>query len=172
MRRLLAVLAALVLLAGCGSSGDQAAAPQSKRLPDLTLQGFQGGPSLDLGELRGPAVINLWASWCGPCRREMPVIEEFSQQNPGVPVLGIDFQDRQEQAAADLVRRTGVSYPIYADPTGELSGRAPFPRVRGLPFTVLVDERGRLVYGEYVEIKDVAQLEQLVREHLGGRGLS
>jgi len=168
---LLVALLTSVLLTACGDGGGDAAgngAPSGPQpLPEVRLDGFDGGRAIDLSTLRGPAVLNFWASWCGPCRREMPVLERFHDRHPQVRMVGIDFQDRQVSSAVDLVRRTGVTYPLYSDPLGDLNARAPFPRLRGLPYTALVDRRGRLVHGEFVEIKDVAQLEELVTAHLG-----
>ena len=104
-------------------------------------------------------------------RRPLLAVPVILTALTGVAVIGIDYQDQQADAAAALVEQTGADYPMYADPTGELSGRAPFPSLRGLPYTALVDDRGRLVHGEFVVIEDVQQLERMVRRHLDGGGL-
>lgn len=167
----------LALLGGCsaptrsGSPEESVDAP-GRALPEVTLAAFDEGEALDLAALRGPAVINLWASWCGPCRRELPIVQAFGERHRGVQVIGIDFQDQQRDAADELLRDTGADYPMYVDPLGDLSGRAPFPNMRGLPYTALVDARGELVHGEFVVIEDIEQLEAMVREHLDGEGLS
>jgi cytochrome c biogenesis protein CcmG/thiol:disulfide interchange protein DsbE len=137
-------------------------------LPELRLDAFASDSEpLELAGLRGPAVINVWASWCGPCGREMPVLEQFHRANADVGLIGIDFQDPQPEKAEQLVARTGVTYPLYEDFDGELSGAAPFPVLRGLPFTALVDEQGRVVHQEFGEVESVEELEGMVREHLG-----
>jgi thiol-disulfide isomerase/thioredoxin len=137
-------------------------------LPAVSLPCLGGGEDVDLSTLRGPMVVNLWASWCGPCRKEMPLLQAFSQEYAGrVSVLGIDYQDVQPGAALELARDTGVTYPLLADPQAELDGAEPFPTLRGLPFLALVDADGVVVHREYVALTSQAQLEDLVAEHLG-----
>jgi cytochrome c biogenesis protein CcmG/thiol:disulfide interchange protein DsbE len=162
--RVVGALAALLLaLTGCSASsspqGGQDDAPA--RLPKVTLDALGAGEPLDLSTVRGPAVVNLWASWCGPCRDELPLYQDYAQKHSGkVDVIGIDFQDTQVGKARQLIRDTGVTYPLYQDPDGVM-------RARGLPQVILLDEQGRRVFEKYVEITSVAQLEQLVEQHLG-----
>jgi thiol-disulfide isomerase/thioredoxin len=143
--------------------------PVEGGLPDVTLPCLGGGRSVDLGSLRGPLVVNLWASWCAPCRDEMPVLQRFHQQyGERVPVVGIDYEDPQVEAAMDLVRETGVTYPLLADPQSLLQGAAPFPGRMGLPMFAFVDADGRAtVVAEQVD--SVGELEDLVDEQLGIR---
>jgi cytochrome c biogenesis protein CcmG/thiol:disulfide interchange protein DsbE len=164
MRRLPRLLAAplvgLLLLTGCSSESPKKAAV-AEVLPDISLAAFGSGRPLDLGSLKGPAVLSVWASWCGPCRKELPQFQAFSQKYAGkVRVVGVDFQDTRLDAARALIRETGVRYPLFADPGGKI-------RARALPELILVDASGKVAYRQYVEIQSVAQLEQLVRTHLG-----
>ena len=163
MRRLVALAAMVVtvlLLAGCSSDTD-VEKPASDRLPGVTLAALGDGEPVDLGALKGPAVVNVWASWCGPCKRELPHYAAYAKKHAGqVDVLGVDFQETRPTAARDLARASGVDYPLVADPDGKL-------RAVGLPKVVLVDENGKVAYEQYVEITSVAQLEKLVAEHLG-----
>jgi thiol-disulfide isomerase/thioredoxin len=155
------VLAVLLtsVLAGCGKDPVKA-----DRLPDVTLHGFDGRPSVDLGTLKGPAVVNLWASWCTPCKRELPIYADFARGYAGrVSVLGIDFQETDDSAAKALLKRSRVGYPLASDPDGKL-------HAIGLPKLILVDADGKIAYQEYVEIKSAGQLESLVAKHLGVDG--
>ena len=142
--------------------------PVDGGLPDLTLPCLGGGHDVDLSSLRGPMVVNVWASWCGPCRQEMPILQDFHEEyGDRVRVLGIDYQDVQTDAAMDLVRQTGATYPLLADPQSDLSGAAPFPALRGLPFLALVDADGRVAHQEFTIVESRQQLVELVNRHLG-----
>ncbi len=142
--------------------------PVDGGLPQVTLPCFGGGDDVELSSLRGPVVVNLWASWCGPCRDEMPILQQFHERHGDeVPVLGVDYQDRQVTGAMELVQETGVTYPLLADPQSVLDGATPFPRLQGLPFLAFVDADGRVVHQEFVILESEQQLVDLVDEHLG-----
>jgi cytochrome c biogenesis protein CcmG/thiol:disulfide interchange protein DsbE len=160
MRCVVILAVALLVLTGCSSSTDTGAKKQDERLPDVTLQPLGDGKPLDLAAVRGPTVINLWASWCGPCERELPVYQAFAKKYAGtVDVLGVDWQETRQAKARALARRTGVTYPLVTDPDGKL-------RAQALPKLILVDPKGRVAHEAYVEITSVAQLERLVQTHL------
>jgi thiol-disulfide isomerase/thioredoxin len=157
----LALLVIALLATGCGTEPGTPTPGPAERLPDVSLASLTGGDPVDLGTLRGPAVVNLWAQWCGPCKRELPIYESFFRQHGSkVAVLGVDWQDTQADDARRLARRSGVTYPLVVDSEPAIRGRF-------LPKLVLVDENGMIAYQEYVEITSLTQLEQLVEKHLG-----
>ncbi|WP_243060184.1 TlpA disulfide reductase family protein [Nocardioides sp. SR21] len=136
-------------------------------LPDLTLPCLGGGTEVDLTSLQGPMIINLWQAFCGPCRKEMPALQDFHEQyGDQVPVLGIDYQDTQPAAALDLAKKSGVTYPLLADPGGDLNAADPLPVIRGLPYLLFLDEDGELSI-EAGGIESADELVDLVGEHLG-----
>ena len=164
MRRTLTGLAVSLVLtiavSGCASTKTPPHTA-SDRLPDVTLANLTGGPAVDLGTLRGPAVVNLWAQWCGPCKRELPIYESFYQRHHDrVSVLGVDWQDVQGDLARQMARKAGITYPLVVD-------SEPAIRNKLLPKLILVDAEGKIAYQEYVEIKSLDQLEGLVEKHLG-----
>ena len=150
--------AVLLLLTGCAVSSKTG--DQEDRLPDATLQPLGSGARVHLASLRGPMVINLWASWCAPCREELPEYQAFSRKYAGkVDVLGIDWQETQGDAARQLARDSGVTYPLVTDPEGRL-------RTQALPKLILLDADGKVTFEGYVKIASVAQLEKLVEKYL------
>lgn len=163
--RLVCALLALTLLTACQTDpGTKLPAP----LPELRLASFdKSGEPLEFADVRRPTVVTFWAWWCTQCRRELPRFEEFYQRHgDDVDVLGIDWQETNVAKARGLIRRSGVTFPLYADPGGDTNALDPFPVMRGLPLLVLVGGDGEVVHQEFVYIDSVDQLEELVRKHL------
>lgn len=134
-------------------------------LPALLLPCLGGGPYVDLTTLRGPLVVNLWASWCRPCRDEMPHFAELHDKARGaVRVLGVDYSDPSPSGALDLAREAGATYPLVADPDEQL--RIPL-RVRGLPMVVFVRRDGTVAATQYRVFRSYAELRDAVRRTLG-----
>jgi DsbE subfamily thiol:disulfide oxidoreductase len=112
-------------------------------LPDMTLPALAGhGPDggRDFAELRGPAVVNFWASWCVPCVEEMPALQRVAD-DLDVTVIGVDYIDQADEAA-QLAERLGIDYELVRDDDGEF-GQA--VGLMGTPTTLLVDDRGMII---------------------------
>jgi thiol-disulfide isomerase/thioredoxin len=144
------------------SAAASSGAPATPSLPDLSLPCFTGGQEVALGALPGPAVINMWASWCGPCRDELPVVQGLADKAGGrLHVLGVDVGDSRE-AAASFGRGRSVTMPTLYDPDRKLPaalGKA------NLPVTVFVDTAGR-AYVHPLPM-DARTLSELLRRHTG-----
>lgn len=133
-------------------------------LPQLELACLGDAGPVDLSRLRGPAVVNLWASWCKPCREELPLLARLDEQTGDrLGVVGIDVQDSDPEAAVQLAADAGVTYPQLVDP--ESTTRGPL-RVVGLPQTIFVDAQGRMVATERVPYTSYDDLAAAVRRHL------
>jgi thiol-disulfide isomerase/thioredoxin len=143
--------------------------PVEGGLPEVSLPCLGGGPDVDLSALRGPMVINLWQANCGPCKKEMPALEEFHQRHGDrVAVLGIDFNDVHPGGALALAEETGATYPSLADPGGDLMVEEAFAVARrGMPAFVFVDADGAVVGQVSGGVESVAEVEELVVDQLG-----
>ncbi|MGD9168665.1 MAG: TlpA disulfide reductase family protein [Candidatus Thiodiazotropha sp.] len=139
--RLHQLVVAGVLLLACGVS---LAADQPSMAPDFTLKSREG-VNIKLSELRGQVVmINFWASWCGPCRQEMPLLEQLFEryQSLGFTLLGVNV-DEDRTAGDKMLRDVPVSFPILYDERGKVSQQY---QVKAMPSTFMVDRDGRIRY--------------------------
>jgi cytochrome c biogenesis protein CcmG, thiol:disulfide interchange protein DsbE len=150
-------------MADCPSS--TASHPSSDQaLPDVTLPCLGGGRDVRLAMLDGPLVINVWASYCAPCREELPVLQRLHEAaGDEVTVLGLDYEDPAPGAALQLAADAGVTFPSVADPDAQV--RADL-EVIALPQTVFVDATGEVVAVERRKLTSLDLAVDLVRQHL------
>lgn len=113
-----------------------------KPAPDFRLESLDGA-QVSLASLKGrPVVLNFWASWCTPCREEAPLFRELSERQgagQGLAVIGVLFQETNEQNARDFIKEYALAYPSLRDPgikTGINYG------VAGIPETFFIDKEG------------------------------
>jgi peroxiredoxin len=162
MRHLVAaLLVALLSLPALGAVQPQQPAP------DFTLQSAEGR-NLRLVEQRGQVVlINFWASWCGPCRVEMPHLNRLHDKYKasGFTVLGVNIDDDPRHGAATAVR-WGIRFPVLLDADKAVTRRYD---LGAMPSTVLVDRDGRIRYlhrgyRDGMEADYERQIRELIRE--------
>ena len=135
--------------------------------PDFTLP-LAGKKKLKLSQLKGNVVmVNFWASWCGPCREEMPLIEDLFQKYKklGFVVYGVNV-DANPKDAQELVKASGVSFPVGYDTKNKVSQ---LYSIDSMPSTVMVDRKGnmRFLHRGYkpgYEKDYEKQIRQLIRE--------
>jgi thiol-disulfide isomerase/thioredoxin len=133
-------------------------------LPDLALPCVTGGEQVRLAGLRGPAVVNLWGSWCAPCREELPALQRYAARTAGtVHVVGVVTRD-DRAAAKELAADLGVTFPALDDPGEQVLSAL---RRAALPVTFFVDGRGRVRHVYNSTALDEAALSRLVERHLG-----
>ncbi len=127
-----------LIVAGSAVGGDNPPAP------DFTLTDANG-QSVTLSDLRGQVImINFWASWCGPCRQEMPLLEQIHQRYEplGFTLLGVNVEKNPADGQAFLKERP-VSFPVLYDPENDISK---LYDVVAMPSTVLIDRQGNVRY--------------------------
>jgi peroxiredoxin len=133
--------AALIALAA--STAPAALAPASTA-PDFTLH-VMDGPNLRLKEQRGRVVmVNFWATWCGPCRQEMPQLNRLYEKYKasGFVLLGVNVDDDQHKAA-EVAAKLGVTFPVLLDTDKAVSK---LYDLSTMPSTVLIDRDGKVRY--------------------------
>ncbi len=163
IRKFLAGLALTVLATSSLAASDLAGKPA----PDFALKSSTGA-NLRLSEYRGDVVmINFWATWCGPCRQEMPLLDQLYSryQRVGFSLLGVNIDDDSSRAM-DMIHELGVSFPVLFDARKEVSK---LYDVDAMPVTVLVDRDGnvRHVHKGYkpgYEEMYLDQIRSLLRE--------
>ena len=134
----------LSLLIVVGSTSSSQAEKISGKAPNFTLKSL-GGKNLKLSEYRGQVVmINFWASWCAPCRQEMPLLEAlYKKYKPlGFTLLGVNVEQDSSKAAT-LLKSIKVSFPILFDNKNKVSK---LYKVAAMPTTVIIDRSGNLRY--------------------------
>jgi cytochrome c biogenesis protein CcmG/thiol:disulfide interchange protein DsbE len=132
------------VLSPCPSSG------MASALPSLSLGCLGTGPVVNLAALGGPVLVNLWASWCGPCRKEMPSLQAaFDSHGAKIQFLGVDTED-DRNSANDFLAAFGVHYPQVSDARGDLLHQI---GGSGLPVTLILDRTGKVVYSKRGEMK-------------------
>jgi thiol-disulfide isomerase/thioredoxin len=154
---------AAAVLEPCPEQADEPTAAGGA-LSSLAFDCVNGG-RLDLARAPGvPTVVNLWGSWCTPCRDELPLFQEFADAAGGrVRVLGVISKDGVPQAES-FAADAGVSFPSAFDGEGELMADL---GLNVLPFTAFLDADGRLVFSQLGPVASVDELRGLVAEHLG-----
>jgi len=133
--------------------------------PDFRLPALDGSGEIAMSDFRGDVVVlNFWATWCGPCRREAPGLQSTwdAYRDGGVRFLGVNYRD-DRAAAREYEREFGITYPSVFDPAGELAFSY---ELVGLPTTFIIDRDGRIVY-RFVGYIDAAILQDALDDVLG-----
>lgn len=133
-------LAPLLVLAACGSGGGGTAGG-GDRLPDVAVMPLGGGAAVSLAAIEGPAVVNLWATWCGPCRREIPDFEAVHRaRHDEVRFVGVNIGEDAGRAA-EFITDIGATYDQFLDPEGLVSTEL---KATAMPLTVVIDAGGTI----------------------------
>jgi thiol-disulfide isomerase/thioredoxin len=142
---LLASLAAACATAsGGGGGGTPAAQGVGQPMPDLALREFWGGEEIRLSDLRGKVVLlDLWASWCPPCKEEMPVLDDMAARlrEKGIEIIAVSIDEDRANAEQFLRRRARWALKLAHDPAGTVPERLQPPT---MPTSYVIDAQGVL----------------------------
>lgn len=153
MKRLFLPLFVLLLLAtGCAAAGED------RVLPEADLELLAGG-TYDLQQTGEPRALNLWATWCAPCRAELPAFDDVASRVEGVDIVGINVGDNGPDAS-ELVEELGLSFTQVLDPNASVQQAL---RITGMPSTIFVDADGEIVQVHAGEL-DTEELETLLAD--------
>jgi thiol-disulfide isomerase/thioredoxin len=144
------VLIAVILVAGAAwtvasrvSSSAQATHDGARRAtPDFTLDTLDGGKFKLANQLGKPVIVNFWATWCPPCRAELPAFEEVyrNHRDTGLVIVGVDVAESPD-VVAKFVAETGLTFSIALDTGGETTE---LYRIQGMPTTLFVGRDGKI----------------------------
>ena len=170
-----ALIVALLLLAGCSQS--TTALPNDGVVVDcssiqsietnskaVALDCLDESSVVNVANIKGPTLVNVWGSWCGPCKDEMPIFVDFyAKHQDSVGLIGISVEEADIQDARDFVKEHGITWPNLYDANG--STRASLGM--GVPITLFIDEKGEIVHRKIGVVTTIEELEDEARKYLG-----
>jgi len=167
-----AILVAVLLLASCSSPSEKVAgqvASCESISSDTTensvvLDCLDGGVGASIDSIKGPAIINVWGSWCGPCKEEMPILRSFYEKAQGkVLLLGVDVEEASIEDGRKFVENNGITWPNLYDAEGK--SRAYFGM--GVPVTWFIAADGSVAYKHIGVLKNEIELISMTSKYLG-----
>jgi len=176
MKRHLALVSAIVLLASLTSCGNSETLITGSVVPcneiqllenaaqDLPLDCLDSSKTINLAAIKGPAIINVWGSWCDPCKKELPHFSEFFQSmNPQIQLIGVDVEEKSAEDGRMFARTHGINWPNLYDEKG--TTRKYFGM--GVPVTWFIGSNGEVLYKKVGPIKSTEELRTLSFKYLG-----
>ena len=171
MKRL-AMAVAVLLLAGCSSPSEKIAGEvvscesilSSATENSIMLDCLDGTEGASINGIKGPAIINVWGSWCGPCKEEMPVLRSFYEKAQGkLALIGVDVEEASIEDGREFVENNGITWPNLYDADGK--SRAYFGM--GVPVTWFIAADGSVAYKHIGVIKSEKELISMASKYLG-----
>ena len=171
MRRFI-IAVALLLLASCSSPAEKISGQlvSCSSITSITtaksiyLGCLDGSSGASIDGLKGPAIINVWGSWCGPCKEEMPIFRSFYKKAKGnVALIGVDVEEASMEDGRVFVQDNGITWPNLFDADGK--SRAYFGM--GVPVTWFIAADGTVAYKHIGSLKNEIELITLTSKYLG-----
>jgi thiol-disulfide isomerase/thioredoxin len=171
MKRL-AMAVAVLLLAGCSSPSEKIAGEvvscesilSSATENSIMLDCLDGTDGASINGIKGPAIINVWGSWCGPCKEEMPILRSFYEKaQDNLALIGVDVEEASIEDGRKFVKNNGITWPNLYDADGK--SRAYFGM--GVPVTWFIAADGSVAYKHIGVIKSEKELISMTSKYLG-----
>lgn len=172
MKKYLAGLSALLLLTSCSLTEPIPIQGEVVDCTSITSSGgvteplacLGGGDPISVDGIKGPALINVWGTWCAPCKQELPHLAHFLQRSDGkVDLIGVAVEEKSPATVKKFIERNGMSWPVLYDKTG--STRSLFGM--GVPVTWFVNSQGVVVHKKYGPFKSTEEIQLAVSKYLG-----
>ena len=172
MKRIFIGAALLVLLTSCSLTepipikGEVVSCETIKVKSGTTeaLECLGGGTPIAVDAIVGPALVNVWGTWCAPCKKELPHFAHFLQKSDGsVQVIGIAVEEKSQAVVKKFIESHGMTWPVLYDKSG--STRATFGM--GVPVTWFIDETGKVVHKKYGPFNSTEEVQLAVAKYLG-----
>ena len=170
-----ALLIGLFALTSCGNSdpvitGEVVACNHIRLIPnpseEVITECLDSSPGVNVAAIRGPAVINVWGSWCKPCKEEIPYFAEFFQtMDPQIQLIGVDVEEKRIEDGRMFARTHGIMWPNLYDADG--STRKYFGM--GVPVTWFIDGDGKVLYKKIGPFKSAEEIRTLTFKYFGLR---
>jgi cytochrome c biogenesis protein CcmG/thiol:disulfide interchange protein DsbE len=162
MKRNIAIVATAALLIALAGCGKESAQP----LITGTVVSLDGLDGVNVAAIKGPAIVNVWGSWCAPCKKEMPYFEEFyATKDPNIQLIGVDVEEKRIEDGRMFARTHGVKWPNLYDSDGRT--RQYFGM--GVPVTWFINENGEVVHKKIGPVKSAEEIRLLAFQYLGQR---
>jgi thiol-disulfide isomerase/thioredoxin len=171
MKRL-AMAVAVLLLAGCSSPSEKIAGEvvscesilSSATENSIMLDCLDGTEGASINGIKGPAIINVWGSWCAPCKEEMPILRSFYEKAQGkLALIGVDVEEASIEDGREFVKNNGITWPNFYDADGK--SRAYFGM--GVPVTWFIAADGSVAYKHIGVFKNEIELISMTSKYLG-----
>jgi len=172
MKKVVGVIA-LLLLTACSPSSSfvqgevvscSSISQDTTFVDGIELECLDGTPGAQLGALKGPMILNVWGSWCGPCKEEIPIFRSFYEKaKDKVSLVGVDVEESSIEDGQEFVESSGITWPNLYDPDGR--SREYFGL--GVPVTWFIAADGSIAGKKIGAVLDENELITLTNKYLG-----
>jgi cytochrome c biogenesis protein CcmG/thiol:disulfide interchange protein DsbE len=171
MKRFVIITVSVLALAGCSLTqpipvkGEVVGCASIKVLPihGEVLDCLDRSTGVAVDSIKGPALLNVWGTWCAPCRQELPHFAHYIASPHSVPVIGIAVEEKSPLVVRKFVETHGMTWPIIYDANGSTRGKFGM----GVPVTWFINASGKVVHKKYGPFNSVEEIELDVIKYLG-----